>query len=288
MRPRFALNLPFRLASKIEKGNIEDPILKQFLPVVDENHVDPSFNLDPVGDGICRKSSKLIHKYHGRVLLVCTSACAVHCRYCFRQNFDYDVRGKTFDDELALISEDTSINEVVLSGGDPLSLDDRILSQLLERLSRMPHVRKVRFHTRFPIGIPERIDDSFLGILRDVPLQFWFVVHVNHPRELDRDVLVALKSIQKIGIPVLNQSVLLRGVNDSVEVLEELYGTLVDHGIFAYYLHQLDRVQGAAHFEVTEERGKQLIRELEARMPGFAVPKYVKEIAGAPGKTHIV
>lgn len=287
-RPRFALNLPFRLAAKVRKGDLEDPILKQFLPFLEENETDPAFKLDPVGDNICRKSSKLLHKYHGRVLLVCTSSCAMHCRYCFRQNFEYDVIDKTFDDEIVLISEDETINEVVLSGGDPLSLDDKVLTILLERLAGIPHIRKVRFHTRFPVGIPERIDESFLGVLQSIPLQFWFVIHVNHPRELDKDVLSALKSIQKLGIPVLNQSVLLRGINDHVDVLNELYGTLVDHGIFPYYLHQLDRVKGAGHFEVDEEFGQQLIKGLEVRLPGYAVPKYVKEISGAPGKTPIV
>lgn len=286
-RPRFALNLPFRLASKIQKGNLEDPILIQFLPTSEESKRDTGFVDDPVGDSLCRKSSKLLHKYRGRVLLVCSSACAMHCRYCFRQNFDYDVQGKAFDQELQMIEADPSINEVILSGGDPLSLDDRILSNLLQRLSKIPHVRKVRFHTRFPVGIPERIDAAFLTMLSEIPLQFWFVIHTNHPIELDEDVLAAIRSIQKLGIPVLNQSVLLKGVNDCIEVLTTLYGMLADHGIFPYYLHQLDRVQGAAHFEVPESQGKRLLEELATRLPGYAVPKYVKEIPGAAGKTMI-
>lgn len=286
--PRFALNLPFRLAAKIQKRTLDDPILKQFLPIEEENRDLSAFSEDPVGDNNCRKSSKLLHKYHGRVLIVCSSACAMHCRYCFRQHFDYEVQDKSFDDELKLIEADPSINEVILSGGDPLSLDDRILSSLLRRLAKIAHVRKVRFHTRFPIGIPERIDDSFLEMLREIPLQFWFVVHTNHPRELDDDIFAALRSIQKLGIPVLNQSVLLRGVNDTVDVLAELFGALVNQGVFPYYLHQLDRVKGASHFEVAEEHGKRLIADLSTILPGYAVPQYVKEVPGALGKTLIL
>lgn len=285
---RFPLNLPLRLAQKIEKGNLDDPILKQFLPLREEQNTDPSFLIDPVGDNHCRKESKLLQKYLGRVLLVCTGACAMNCRFCFRQNFDYDVKDKLFEEELGYIAADKTINEVILSGGDPLSLDDRILSSLLQEIARIPHVRKVRFHTRFPIGIPERIDASFLAMLREVPQQIWFVVHTNHARELDQDILDALKSIQMLGIPVLNHTVLLRGVNDDADVLAELCEKLVDHGIFPYYLNQLDRVQGAAHFNVSETEGKALVVALAARLPGYAVPKYIKEIPGATGKTRIL
>jgi len=285
--PRFVLNLPRRLAQKIEKGTLEDPILKQFLPTVEETQISQGFVSDPVGDCSSRKAQKLLHKYEGRMLLVCTSACAMHCRYCFRQNFDYAVSSKAFGKELELIRQETGVREVLLSGGDPLSLDDRILKELLTSLADIPHIKRVRFHTRFPIGIPERITPSFLQMLESIPLQFWFVIHVNHPRELDDDVLSALKSVQKLGIPVLNQFVLLRGVNDNIEVLSELCSTLADHGIMGYYMHQLDRVQGAAHFEVAEKMGKQLVAELAKRLPGYAVPRYVKEIAGMPSKTPI-
>lgn len=284
--PKFVLNLPRRLAQKIEKKTLEDPLLKQFLPTIEENQRSQNFVNDPVGDQLCRLAKKLLHKYEGRMLLVCTSACAMHCRYCFRQNFDYAV-APAFEQELRIIREETSINEVILSGGDPLSLDDRILQELLTGLASIPHIKKVRFHTRFPIGIPERIDASFLHLLEAIPLQFWFVIHANHPRELDSDVLTALKSVQKRGIPILNQFVLLRGINDNVEVLTELCTLLADHGIMGYYMHQLDRVQGAAHFEVPEERGVQLIAELTKRLPGYAVPRYVKEEAGMASKTAI-
>jgi KamA family protein len=174
---------------------------------------------------------------------------------------------------------------VILSGGDPLSLPDRILETLLNKLSSIPHVRRIRFHTRFPIGIPERINDSFLELIGRLRPQVWFVIHVNHPRELDPDILLALKNLQKLGIPILNQSVLLKGINDTSEVLNELCELLIDQGILPYYLHQLDRVQGAAHFEVSEERGGQLIREVTRHLSGYGVPKYVKEISGEISKT---
>lgn len=284
-RPRFVLNLPIRLASKIRKGTLEDPILKQFLPTVHEHKQSLGFLDDPVGDNPCRKAKKLLHKYQGRVLLVCTGACAMHCRYCFRQHFDYERTDKAFQEELGLIADDPSINEVILSGGDPLSLDDRVLEDLLRSLAAIPHVRKVRFHTRFPIGIPERLDASFRAMLKSIPLQFWFIIHTNHAAELDDDILKALKAIQLLGIPVLNQSVLIRGVNDTVEALTDLCQMLVDNGISPYYLHQLDKVQGAAHFEVSEAEGKALIAELAKRLPGYGLPRYVKEEAGMLHKT---
>lgn len=286
-RPRFALNLPIRLAAKIAKGTLEDPLLKQFLPTEHEEIKTPGFVLDAVGDNACKKTDKLLHKYQGRVLLVTTSACAMHCRYCFRQYFDYQVERKSFEDELKAISQDSSINEVILSGGDPLSLDNRVLQQLLNGLAAISHIKKIRFHSRFPIGIPERIDEQFIQILKDLPIQCWFVVHVNHANELDDDVLDALKKIRCLGVPVLNQAVLLSGVNDDVESQAQLCERLVDHGIIPYYLHQLDKIEGATHFEVPEEAGLALIEALRKRLPGYAVPSYVREIAGEASKTPV-
>lgn len=285
--PQFPLNLPLRLAEKIKKNTLDDPILKQFVPLAEEYVVSKDFFEDPLAEKACRKSTKLLHKYHGRVLLVCTSACAMHCRYCFRRHFDYNVADKIFEKELALIEADETINEVILSGGDPLSLDDKLLEDLLSKIEKIGHVKKIRFHTRFPIGIPERIDDSFLQMLAAIPLQKWFVIHVNHPVELDDDIFAALKKLQMQGITILCQSVLLRGINDDADTLVELCSKLVDHGIIPYYLHQLDRVQGAAHFEVDQEKGKSLIEAISSKLPGYAIPKYVEEIPGQSGKTPI-
>lgn len=284
-RPHFPLNLPMRLAEKVTKGSLDDPILRQFLPTIEETKQSLGFVNDPVGDQCARKTEKLLHKYHGRVLLVCTSACAMHCRYCFRQKFDYAVTKNSFSEELTAISSDSSIQEVLLSGGDPLSLSDQVLHDLLMGLAAIPHLKRIRFHTRFPIGIPERIDDNFLNIFRDIPQQIVFVTHANHPRELDEVVLSHLKRLRMIGMTLLNQAVLLRGVNDNVSTLKQLCETLVNNGIGPYYLHQLDRVQGAAHFEVTEQEGIALIQELSKLLPGYALPRYVREIAGEPAKT---
>lgn len=287
IKPHFPLNLPLRLAQKIAKNSLSDPILRQFLATTEETRATVGFLSDPVGDSSCRKSSKLLHKYHGRVLLVCTSACAMHCRYCFRQNFDYEVAEKSFSQELAMIAADSSINEVILSGGDPLSLGNETLKALLQELSAIPHIRKIRFHTRFPMGIPERIDAEFVDLLKNLSCQIWFVIHANHPNEFDSEIFTRLQTLQKLGIVVLNQAVLLREVNDNAATLIELCQLLVDHGVLPYYLHQLDRVQGASHFEVAEEKGHALIREISTQLPGYAVPKYVREIAGEPNKTTL-
>lgn len=286
-KPTFALNLPMRLAQKIEKKTLNDPILRQFLPTIEEEYQVTGFKKDPIGDIEFRKTPKLLHKYQNRVLLVCTSACAMHCRYCFRQHFEYDGADNTFKEELQVIAEDNSLHEVILSGGDPLSLSDNILQKLLTSLSAIPHVSRIRFHTRYPIGIPERIDDSLLNILKENSCQIWFVIHANHPRELDDDVLERLRCIQRLGIVILNQAVLLRGVNDDLATLKSLCERLVDHGIMPYYLHQLDQVQGGAHFEVSEKEGLHLHKMLTQELSGYAVPRYVKEIAGEQSKTTL-
>lgn len=287
-RPKFSLNLPLRLAEKINKNDLNDPILKQFVPLKDELKVTNGFLTDPVGDLNCKSSAKLLHKYEGRVLLVTTSACAMHCRYCFRQNFDYaTATGFLFEDELKLIADDKTIQEVLLSGGDPLSLSNELLKKLIQNLDNIPHLKRLRFHSRFPIGIPERIDDEFIEIIKNCRFQIYFVLHINHPKELDEAIFKAVKQLQKAGAIVLNQSVLLYGVNDDVDTLVNLSNCLIDNGILPYYLHQLDRVQGAAHFEVSEEKGLSLIAEMNKHLPGYAVPKYVREIEGHPSKTPI-
>lgn len=280
---KFRLNVPLRLAQKMSKANTHDPIFRQFVPLIEENLAATGFECDSVGDQQFRVEAKLLKKYNGRALLICTSACVMHCRYCFRQNFDYE-KQSNFDSELKSIQEDTSLKEIILSGGDPLYLDNKVLDQLLEKLDQIVHLKRVRFHTRFPIGIPERIDEAFLKILTNRRLQVWFVVHVNHHLELDDEVLLSLKKIQKLGIPVLNQSVLLKGVNDNSKTFQMLCEKLIDHGIQPYYLHQLDREKGVAHFEVNEDQGHKLIAELSENISGYGVPKYVREVPGESSK----
>ncbi|MEN9344372.1 MAG: Lysine 2,3-aminomutase [Chlamydiota bacterium] len=283
----FSLNLPLRLAEKIEKGRLDDPILLQFLPSTQELNTSPLFSRDPVSDASFRTAPKLLHKYQGRALILVSSACAMHCRYCFRRHFPYETEVKGFESELNEVASDLTLSEIILSGGDPLSLSNETLSSLFKQIDLIPHIKRIRFHTRFPVGIPERIDDSFLTLLRNSNKQILFIIHINHPKECDDTLFAYLKEIQKLGIPILSQSVLLNKVNDDLDTLETLCLTLIDHGILPYYLHQLDRVDGAAHFEVTEEKGRSLILELRKRLPGYAVPQYVKEEAHAPHKTPL-
>lgn len=283
----FPLNLPKRLAEKIEKSNLQDPIAKQFIPLIEEHEKKEGFFRDPVQDlHFCTSSHKLIQKYHGRALLTVSSACAMHCRYCFRQNFPYDT-DKSFSKELHAISENKSLKEVILSGGDPLSLSTDRLFELLHELDAIDHLERIRFHTRFPIGIPERIDSLFLTNLSKLRKQIIFIIHINHPHELDQDIFSSLKSIQKIGVPVLSQTVLLKGVNDQVAVLKLLFENLSAQGIIPYYLHSLDKVEGSHHFEVPEATGLFLMKQLSTQVSGYCLPRYVKEVPGHLSKTPV-
>lgn len=283
----FPLNLPRRLASKITKGTLEDPILKQFLPAEAEENSPLSFLEDPVSDTSFQKTTRLLQKYQGRALLIPTSACAMHCRYCFRQNYPYH-SNTDFLKELEVIRKDPSLHEVILSGGDPLSLSDETLKRLIEALDQISHLKLLRFHTRFPIGIPERITDTLLKLFENSRLQVIFVLHINHPKELDEDIFFALKKVSRLGIPVLCQSVLLAGVNDDHEVLKELFLTLAHQGVIPYYLHQLDRIKQGHHFEVPVEKGLELMEKLRGELPGYALPKYVQEIPFESSKVEVL
>jgi len=284
----FPLNIPNRLAKKIKKNTLDDPILKQFVPLIDEKIVDPNFRIDPVNDRSFCKSAKLLKKYKHRALLLCTSACAMHCRYCFRQNFPYEKKTTEFQKEIEIIKKDKTIKEVILSGGDPLSLGNLELRLLLDSINEIEHVKRIRFHTRFIIGIPERIDEYLLESFQKINKQIFFVVHVNHPIELDGDVICHLQQIQKLGIPILTQTVLLKGVNDSLDILKELSEKLVDNGIIPYYLHDLDPVQGATHFNVDEKKGIDLIKSLREEVSGYGVFQYVREIPFKTSKTPLI
>jgi EF-P beta-lysylation protein EpmB len=281
-RPRYPLNLPQRLAQKIAKGTLDDPILRQFVPLQEEG-ISSSDPADPVNELAALQCSKLLKKYHGRALLLAASACAMHCRYCFRQNFPYETK-TDFSHALQTIAADSSIEEIILSGGDPLSLSNGILRSLFASLADIPHLRRLRIHTRFPIGIPERIDSDLLSLFSNHPQQIVFVIHANHPRELDADVLASLRQIR---CPLLSQSVLLKGVNDDEETLLTLCRLMVNNGIVPYYLHLLDKVAGSGHFEVSEERGHALIAYLQKHMSGYGVPRLARETPGEPSKTYI-
>lgn len=284
-RSKFPLNLPRRLAQKIKKNCLEDPILRQFVPLKEETHLSENFVLSPTQDEKFCKTTKLLKKYEGRALLLPTSACAMNCRFCFRQNYPYETENKTYAEELKIIREDRSLFEIILSGGDPLSLSDSKLKDLLDAIEAIDHIKIIRFHTRFPIGIPERISDAFLSLLKNRRVQIIFIVHINHRLELDTEVILALKNLQKSGIPILTHTVLLRGVNDDIETLVDLNLALIKEGFLPYYLNQLDPVQGSAHFEVDKARGLQLHKEMQKRLPGYGVPRYIQEVPGAPSKT---
>ena len=284
----FPLRVPRGFANRMQKGQPDDPLFKQVWPSPRERDASPDFAIDAVGDLTKLKAGGLIHKYHGRALVIATGACAVNCRYCFRRHFPYGETRASRNHWHALLAElraDDTIEEVILSGGDPLSLTDDKLADLAEGLNQIPHLKRLRLHTRQPIVLPERVDEALLEWLTATRLQTVMVLHVNHANELDDEVAAAMARLKRAGVPLLNQAVLLAGINDTLDVQKALSERLFEVGILPYYLHLLDRVQGAAHYEVDEAAGKALMRELSAHLPGYLVPRLVREIAGKPSKT---
>ena len=286
----FPTFVPLELASRIRPGDPEDPILRQVLAQAEELVEVPGYGADPVGDLDAQVAGGLLHKYPGRVLIVTHGACAVHCRYCFRREFPYSQQGsrrQSWQPALDYIRSRDDIEEVLLSGGDPLTLTDDVVGGLVGQIESIAHVRRLRIHTRLPIAIPQRITTELVSRLSQSKLAVWFVIHANHAREIDAWVADSLDRLRRGGVSLLNQSVLLAGVNDSVDALVELSNRLVNLGVQPYYLHQLDRVRGASHFWVDPQRGRQMIAQMRDRLPGYAVPKFVVERAGEKSKTPI-
>ncbi len=284
---QFPLLVPRPYLARIQRGDPTDPLLRQVLPQAAELAATPGYGRDPLGEAGARCGPGLLQKYQGRSLMVTTGKCAVHCRFCFRRHFPYSKAGPDrsgWEPAVREIAADRSLSEVVLSGGDPLMLPDGELDQLIGQLAAIPHLRRLRIHTRLPVMIPWRVNDELISCLRGGGLPAFVVIHVNHPGELDHSVADALGRLIDAGIPVLSQSVLLRGVNDRVEVLAELFERLVNHRVVPYYLHQLDPVAGAAHFETPASTGVALLAALRARLPGYAVPRYVRETPGGANK----
>ncbi|WP_108623987.1 KamA family radical SAM protein [Candidatus Similichlamydia epinepheli] len=283
---RFPCNIPVRLAHKIEQGNLNDPILLQFLPTKEESFYSSGFSDDPLQEKNFLKTPRLLQKYHGRALLLLTGACAMHCRYCFRSQFEYANFSYNFSKEIEIIRQNRSIEEIIFSGGDPLSLSENSLKKVLDQIASVPHIRRIRFHTRFPVGIPERINECFLNLISSFQnrFQFWFFLHINHKNELGDDLFQSILGIQKLGIPVGTQTVLLKGVNDSTESLSSLFTQVIDRGIFPYYLFQLDRVSGSSRFEVSIDKGLKIMEEIKKLLPGYAIPRYVQEVPNRPYK----
>lgn len=287
----FPLRVPLSYVRRMRRGDPADPLLLQVLPLQAEMHPDPDYVRDPVGDIDALSGPGVLQKYAGRALLITTGACAVHCRYCFRRHFPYAKETAARDryrPALATIGADTSIREVILSGGDPLSLGDHKLAALVRDIEAIPHVRRLRLHTRTPVVLPSRVDSALLGWLTACRLQKVIVIHCNHPNEIDAPLRDALRRLAATGARLLNQSVLLAGVNDSAPVLADLSEALFDAGVLPYYLHALDPVAGAAHFDLPESRAIALHRELLGRLPGYLVPRLVREIPGAAGKTPLI
>lgn len=286
----FPLLVPDSFLQRMEPGNLLDPLLRQVLPVIEEAITAPGFVNDALEEAQFRKAPGLLHKYEGRALLVLTGACAIHCRYCFRRHYPYSQEPKRLDDwepAFAAIEQDSSIHEILLSGGDPLMLTDERLLAVVRRLEQIPHLRRLRLHTRLPIVLPNRVTLELIDLLTSTRLTPVIVVHANHPNELITDCALSLRQLTQTGLMVLNQAVLLRGINDSIEVLQELSERLIDLGIKPYYLHQLDRVAGTSHFEVPEATGLALVAELRKRLPGYAVPQYVREVPGEAFKVPL-
>ncbi|MBD8642784.1 EF-P beta-lysylation protein EpmB [Stenotrophomonas sp. CFBP 13724] len=287
---QFAQRVPEGFVARMRHGDPHDPLLRQVLPIDAEMRQVPGFSLDAVGDGAAKKATGVIQKYRGRALLVTTGSCAINCRYCFRRHFDYGTENAAkggWQDAVRAIAEDPGIDEVILSGGDPLSLGTHKLVELTDALRAIPHLRRLRIHSRLPVVLPERVDDELVAWLGSLPWPLAFVIHANHANEFDASVDAALARLRAAGAHLLNQAVLLRGVNDSEDALAALSERSFAAGVMPYYLYQLDRVEGVAHFEVDDATAKALIAALTARLSGYLVPKLVRELPGDPSKRPV-
>ena len=285
----FPLRVPRGFVARMRHGDPTDPLLRQVLPLDAEYDTVPGFVADPLQESDFRDGRGLLQKYEGRVLLTATGACGVHCRYCFRRHFPYAEENPRRDWGAVMdaIADDPGIHEVILSGGDPLTLDTRRLVEMTNALREIPHIRRFRIHSRQPVVLPERVDPGLLAWLDDLPWPTTLVIHANHANEIDANVGAAMAAVRETGVHLLNQSVLLRGVNDSATSLIDLSEALYETGVLPYYLHLLDPVAGAAHFDVPENEARALVNEIHGRLPGFLVPRLVREIPGKAGKSLI-
>lgn len=287
----FQLLVPLPYLSRIERGNPNDPLLKQVLPLDLEEITTPNYVIDPLEEADVNPLPGMLHKYDGRVLLTISGHCAIHCRYCFRRHFPYGANtpGKLgWLKVFQAIQQDESVEEVILSGGDPLTLPDKYLAWFFDHLNAIAHLKRIRFHTRLPIVIPQRITVEFLNTLKTTSKQIIIVIHVNHPNELDVATQIMLKQLYQAGAVLLNQSVLLKGVNDCADTLITLHKRLFEQHVLPYYLHTLDKVQGTAHFEVPDTQIHALYHEIVSKSSGYLVPKFVKEVPKAASKIALI
>lgn len=285
----FRLRVPRGFVDRMRRGDREDPLLRQVLPLGEELDDAEGYSHDPLQELNAMPVPGVLHKYRGRVLLTSTGACAVHCRYCFRRHYPYQQANPHRQEQQTLdyLRNNPQISEVILSGGDPLTLSDAKLSRLVEAIENLPHIERLRIHSRVPVVLPARVDTALLAWLQASRLQVVLVIHCNHANEIDSSVEAALKQLQTAGVTLLNQSVLLRGVNDHLETLSTLSERLFATGVLPYYLHQLDPVAGAAHFEISDKTAKILINQLASSLPGYLVPRLVREIPGHPAKSPV-
>jgi len=285
----FPLRVPHAYIQRMKSGDPADPLLRQVLPLGEELMDAAGFGPDPVGESRAHIAPGLLQKYDGRVLLTTTGACGVHCRYCFRRHFPYSEQNPRRDWKAvtARIAADTGIREVILSGGDPLTLDTSRLREITNALAPLPQLRRLRLHTRQPVVLPERVDADLLAWLQEIPFDLAIVLHINHANELDDALREAIAALRTTGATLLNQSVLLRGVNDSADALVNLSESLFAAGVLPYYLHLLDPVAGAAHFDVPEQEAREILIDVHARLSGYLVPRLVREIPERAGKTLI-
>ncbi|MEQ8632133.1 MAG: EF-P beta-lysylation protein EpmB [Gammaproteobacteria bacterium] len=286
----FPMKVPRPFVQRMEVGNWQDPLLRQVWPSMDEEVPDPSLHADPLQEAQFNVQPGLLHKYRGRVLLTAAPHCAIHCRYCFRRHFDYQANtpGRArWRETLDYIASDISIEEAILSGGDPLAASDSYLSWLLQELDNIPHIKTIRIHTRLPVVIPQRVDSGLLAVLGKLNKRCVIVLHCNHSSEIDQAVAQALSALREQGHTLLNQAVVLKGVNDDSETLASLSRALFEHGVLPYYLHIPDRVSGTGHFRVSETKARELIHQMQSRLPGYLVPTLVREDPGEPNKTRL-
>lgn len=288
---QFKTRVPRSFAARMRKGDAKDPLLLQVLAVQEESLVVENFNKDPLVEATANRKQGLLHKYKGRVLLTLTGSCAINCRYCFRRHFPYQDNNpgrNGWQTVLDYIRYDETISEVILSGGDPLLATDLILQDFIKQLETISHVRTLRFHTRVPVVLPERITNQFLAMLEATKLRKVVVLHCNHAQELNNQVREACAALIKAGCHLLNQAVLLKAVNDNAKVLADLSEALFDCGVLPYYLHVLDKVAGAAHFDLSEESARAIHKQLQSLLPGYLVPRLVREEAGQGHKTLLI
>ncbi len=284
--PSFPLRVTRDFASRMHRRDAYDPLLLQVLPLLQESAVVDGYSQDPVGDMNASVSQGVLQKYNGRALLITTPACAIHCRYCFRRHFPYQQQhlDQQLSDQTMEKLNVPDISEIILSGGDPLTLNDQRLTQLLSQLKQLPHLKRLRIHTRMPVILPSRVTPELVEMLRNFPLPVTTVLHINHPNELDKSVATALHQLRHSNTHMLNQAVLLKGINDKTEILKALCEKGFDMGILPYYVHQLDKVHGSAHFQVSRERALEIEEQLRKQLPGYLLPRFVTEIAGEESK----